>query len=79
MDNLYPVGHLSLLSPECTETCDISDSQNRALINAFLICLLPSAADVRHPSAQVHGAKVQQNLRMCKKNRILVRFFWCRM
>ena len=26
--------------------------------------------------AQVHGAKVLQNLRMCKKNRILVRFFW---
>ena len=27
--------------------------------------------------AQVHGAKVLQNLRMCKKNCILVRFFWC--
>ena len=26
----------------------------------------------------VCSAKVQQNLRMCKKNRILVRFFWCR-
>ena len=57
-DNLYPVGHLSLLSPEIPETCDISKGQNRALINAFLICLLPSANDVRHPSAQVHGAKV---------------------
>ena len=33
----------------------------------FLLCLLPSTADVRHPSAQVHGTKVQQNLRMCKK------------
>ena len=58
-DNLYPVGHLPLLSPETDfETCDISTRQNKASINAFLICLLPSAADVRHPSAQVHGAKV---------------------
>ena len=65
-DNLYPVGHLSLLSPECTETCEIPRSQNRASINAFLICLLPSAADVQTSPAQVHGAKVQQNLRMCK-------------
>ena len=65
-DNLYPVEHLSLLSPECTETCDISDSQNRALINAFLICLLPSANDVRHPSAQVHGAKVVNYFELSK-------------
>ena len=40
------------------EICEISKRQNRALINAFLICLLPPANDVRHPSAQVHGAKV---------------------
>ena len=43
----------------------------------LLLCLLPFAADVQTSPAQVHGAKVQQNLRMCKKNRILVRFFWC--
>ena len=49
-DISYPVGHLSLLSPETDfETCDISTRQNRASINAFLICLLPSACDVRHP------------------------------
>jgi len=38
----------------------------------------PLAADVQTSPAQVHGTKVQQNLRMCKKNRILVRFFWCK-
>jgi hypothetical protein len=38
-DNSYPVGHLSLLSPECTEICEIPRSQNKASINAFLICL----------------------------------------
>jgi hypothetical protein len=44
----------------------------------LLLCLLPFAADVQTSPAQVHGAKVLQNLRMCKKNRILVRFFWYR-
>ena len=34
-DNLYPVGHLSLLSSYQVEICEISISQNRALINAF--------------------------------------------
>ena len=43
----------------------------------LLLCLLPFAADVQTSPAQVHGAKVLQNLRMCKKNHILVRFFWC--
>ena len=43
----------------------------------LLLCLLPFAADVQTSPAQVHGAKVLQNLRMCKKNRILVQFFWC--
>ena len=38
-DNLYPVGHLPLLSPEYKyESCEVSEHQNRALINAFLIC-----------------------------------------
>ena len=46
---LYPVGHLSLLSLKIPESCEVSKCQNRALINAFLICLLPSANDVRHP------------------------------
>ena len=46
-DNLYPVGHLSLLSSYQVEICEISISQNKASINAFLICLLPSANDVQ--------------------------------
>ena len=67
-DILHPVGHLSLLSSASfSETCDISIRQNRALINAFLICLLPSAKDVRHPSAQVHGAKVVNYFGLSKK------------
>ena len=56
---LYPVGHLSLLSLKIPESCEVSKCQNRALINAFLICLLPSADDVQTSPAQVHGAKVQ--------------------
>ena len=34
-DNLYPVGHLPLLSSYQVEICEISISQNKALINAF--------------------------------------------
>ena len=35
-DSLYPVGHLSLLSPDkILESCEVPKSQNRALINAF--------------------------------------------
>ena len=58
------------------EICEISKRQNRALINAFLICLLPSANDVRHPSAQVHGAKVVLFFGLSKKNSILLRFLF---
>ena len=40
---------------------------------------IPSAGSYLARSLErfFHGAKVLQNLRMCKKNRILVRFFWC--
>ena len=41
----------------------------------LLLCLLPFAADVRHPSAQVHGAKVVNYFGLSKKKRILLRFF----
>ena len=74
-DNLYPVGHLSLLGLKIPESCEVSKCQNRALINAFLICLLPSASDVRHPSAQVHGAKVVNYFELSKKNHLKMRFF----
>ena len=74
-DILHPVGHLSLLSSDkIIESCEVSKSQNRALINAFLICLLPSANDVRHSSAQVHGAKVVIYFELSKRNRILLQF-----
>ena len=49
------------------EICEISIRQNKASINAFLICLLPSAADARHPLAQVHGAKVHFFFELRKK------------
>ena len=72
-DNLYPVGHLPLLSPETNiEICEISECQNKASINAFLICLLPSADNVQTSPAQVHDAKVVNYFEMYKKNRILV-------
>ena len=65
-DNLYPVGHLSLLSPEkslkVAKFQGVRTERNKRL----LLCLLPSAVDVRHPSAQVHGAKVQQKMQMRK-------------
>ena len=51
-DNLYPVGHLSLhCSEDIAEICEISEHQNGASINAFLICLLPQPIMCRHPSA----------------------------
>ena len=38
----------------------------QALINAFLLCLLPFAADVQTSSAQVHGAKVVNYFELSK-------------
>ena len=35
----------------------------------------PLAADVQTSPAQVHGAKVVKNLRMCKKIAIFFRYF----
>ena len=57
-DILYPVGHLSLLNPEIPETCDISKGQNKALINAFLICLQNPSPMRRHPFVRFCAAKV---------------------
>ena len=48
------------------ETLQDFNAPKQAPINAFLLCLLPFAADVQTSPAQVHGAKVQQNLRFCK-------------
>ena len=46
---LYPVGHLPLLSPEYKyESCEVSEHQNRASINAFSLCLLTHPAYNRH-------------------------------
>ena len=39
------------------ESCEVSTSQNKALINAFHMSA-PLAADVQTSPAQVHGAKV---------------------
>ena len=58
-------GHLSL---SCSGLVKFSGfpfaktSANKRL----LLCLLPFAADVQTSPAQVHDAKVLQNLRMCK-------------
>ena len=41
----------------------------------LLLCLRPFAADVQTSPAQVHGAKVLQNLRMCKKIAIFFAIF----
>ena len=57
------------------ESCEVSRRQNKALINAFLICLLPSADDVQTSPAQVHGAKVQIYFGLSKKNALLLAFF----
>ena len=61
----HTMGHLSL---SCFGRVKFSGflmtktSANKRL----LLCLLPFAADVQTSPAQVHGAKVLQNLRMCK-------------
>ena len=56
-DNLYPVGHLSLLSPEkslkVAKFQGVRTERNKRL----LLCLLPSADDVQTSPAQVHGCK----------------------
>ena len=71
------MGHLSL---SCFGLVKFSGFQSTktSANKRLLLCLLPFAADVQTSPAQVHGAKILQNLRMCKKNRILVRFFWYR-
>ena len=38
----------------------------QALINAFQLCLLPSADDVQTSPAQVHGAKVVNYFELSK-------------
>ena len=58
------------------ETLQDFNAPKQALINAFLICLLPSASDVRHPSAQVHGAKVVNYFELSKKNCFLGQFWF---
>ena len=40
----------------------------QSVINAFLICLFPSADDVQTSPAQVHGAKVQKNNELNKES-----------
>ena len=49
------------------ESCEVSTGQNKALINAFLICLLPSANDVRHPRRGIAGAKLVNYFELSKK------------
>ena len=46
----------------------------QSAINAFLICLLPSADDVQTSPAQVHGAKVIHFFELSKKNALLGAF-----
>jgi hypothetical protein len=59
--------HLLLFLPWGKEIYQISIVPKQVLINAFYLCLQTDYSDC--------VAKVQQNLRICKKNRILVRFF----
>ena len=74
-DMFIVVGHNELNTPRGIyrsldlgyEIFRISKCQNRALINAFLICLLPSADDVQTSPAQVHGAKVVIYFELSKK------------
>ena len=66
-------GHLPLSCSGCMKFSGFRTTKTSAN-KRLLLCLLPFAADVQTSPAQVHDAKVLQNLRMCKKNRILVRF-----
>ena len=44
-----------------------------------LLCLQPShPKDIIPRRGLITGAKVQQNLRMCKKNHLKMRFFYCK-
>ena len=65
-DTLYPVGHLSLLSPEDTLKVAKFRSVRTERNKRLLICLFPSADDVQTSPAQVHGAKVQKKCGLSK-------------
>lgn len=49
MNNLYPVGHLSLQCSYQDEICEISNRQNKTSINAFNMFASPSRQMSRHP------------------------------
>ena len=78
-DMFIVVGHNELNTPRGIyrslalgyETLQDFNAPKQAPINAFLLCLLPSAADVQTSPAQVHGAKVVKYFELSKKNR-----FW---
>ena len=67
-------GHLSL---SCFGLVKVSSFQiaKTSANKRLLLCLLPFAADVQTSPAQVHGAKVLQNLRICKHIAIFFAIF----
>ena len=67
-DSHIPKGVYCLLALDRVEILQDFKKPKQALINAFYLCLQTDCSDC--------VAKVQQNLRICKKNRILVRFFY---
>ena len=68
-DNTYTSG-MSLLTIEWVSSQASLEREGRLI--PFLLCLLPSAADVQTSPAQVHGAKVRKKMYMCKKSLLLL-------
>ena len=92
-DNLYPVGHLSLLSPDYSWNLWDFWQSEQSVINAFLICLESHdwgvvkqfgfpRGDISHPltpGVELSGAKVVNYFELSKKKCFWGCFFWCRM
>jgi len=64
-------GHLSLSCFGYVKFSGFRSSKTSAN-KRLLLCLLPFAADVQTSPAQVHGAKVQKKMYMCKKSLLLL-------
>ena len=65
-DNLYPVGHLSLLSPDYSWNLRDFKPPEQSAINAFLICLQNPPPMRRHPFVGFRAAKVLHFYDICK-------------
>ena len=67
LDSLYPVGHLSLLSPEdALESCEVSKTPEQSVNKRLLNMSATPADDVQTSPAWNRGANIQHFFDMNK-------------